>query len=392
MSNTHKFSSIVGLSDEVRIPRLGRIRLGHINHNTLTNKTYPQEDPHFLVPAEVAEVYGNNPTELDIMFPVNDRSIVFPQALEYYGASKRLLCTGNGKEAKRWSQEALNYTSCDCPCPLYNNGCSERAHLMVILPKVKNQGGVYQIDTGSIQSITAINSTLNILAPEKDPDNGILGYFAMVPMKLRRVKRDIYPNGHHKTSYPLQISLVANSEEIEQLRARKGEILAKTRCWVVEEAEQLNPTNDTEAPITIDDQPLDQASPPMPQQAASKNSQDPPSTISPQVTQEPSTESRPADSLSPITSTPSDVSTSQEQSPPLSIPKAVPLDLTITQPQMNLILQHTRKIAIPDEEVERRISRLTKKEASSLITQLTKKNFRFFEQHESSSVQVAVSA
>lgn len=392
MFNSRKYSSIVGLSDTVRIPRLGRIRLGHLNHNTLTQKTYPQEDAYFHVPPEVAEVYGHAPTELDIMFPVNDRAVIFPQALEYYGGSKRLLCTGNGKEARRWNQEKLDYLPCACPCPFYENGCSERGHLMVILPKVKNQGGVYQIDTGSIQSITAVNSTLNILAPEKEPDNGLLGYFAMTPMKLRRVTRDIYPDGKHKISYPLQISLTADDADIERLRARKDDVLAKTRCWIVEEPEQLNPATDTGAPVTIDDQPIgSDAGPPQHQQEGTADQAPPPSA---QVLTDPDQPATPPPASSstisqspPVPVTPSPAAPAE---PPTGNGK--PLNMMITRPQIDRILSHTQTVNLPDEVVRERIKDLSKRDASDLITKLARQDFQFFERSERTSTRVPLSA
>ena len=249
-----KFVSITGLSDIRRIPRLGRIRLGHINHNTQTEKNYPMEDPFFHVPAEVAKVYGEQPTELNIMFPVNDRSVVFPQAYEYYGNARRLLCKGDGTDAIRWDSQKLSMVATPCPCDLLGNGCKQRAHLQVLLPRVKSTG-IYQIDTSSENSIIAINSYLDMLAPLDHPEHGILGYFAMVPLKLRRVERDIYPNGIHRKTYPLELELDATEEEIESLRARKDAMLAKTRRWVVQLPEELNPEDDRDAIVTINDAP-----------------------------------------------------------------------------------------------------------------------------------------
>jgi hypothetical protein len=444
-TSARKFVTIPGFSDNVRIPRLGRIRLGHMNHNTMSGKTNPEEDPYFLVPPEVAEVYGERPTELDIMFPVNDRAVIFPQAYEMYGSSRRLLCSGNGKEAMRWNKEALDYVSCACPCDFYGKECGERAHLMVMLPKVKNQGGVYQIDTGSINSMLAINSTLNILAPLENPDNGLLGYFAMVPMKLRRVPRDIYPNGIHRKSYPLQLSLNANDEEIQELRKRKEEILAKTRCWVVEEPEQVNPEVDPGAIVTIDNKPLNQMADPafatglpmvtLDAPAAPTGSQDHPAQAgtvalevpipipsSPTATTGPTTVTSPAHpspipatASLPMATTPSSKATpaqaamatatsagaqapapvvqaTRPATPPTAPQPVAPLNMTRTKAQLDRILGKTRAIKIPDEVVHEKTAALTKKQASELITQLDRRDFSFFEKTEVTSVRVPLSA
>jgi len=443
-----KFVTISGLSDEVRIPRLGRIRLGHINVNNASGSTYPIEDPFFHVPPEVQEVYGEHPTELDIMFPVNDRGVVFPQAYEYYGSARRLLCTGNGKEAMRWNKDALVSQPCSCPCDLLGKGCKQRGHLMVMLPKVKNQGGVYQVDTGSINAIIAINSTLNILAPEDNPDSGMLGYFAMVPMKLRRVARDIYPNGMHKKSYPLQLSLNANEDEIKDLRARREEILAKTRCWVVEQPEQTNPEDDPGMIITIDDKPLERASATadtpvlsvqtsLARESTQQTSEQMPET-SPtpantplealQAADQPTpTHSEPkAEIAHPANAQPQPTAQAPKSSTPLAdqaflppnrptlslgtaahapaqgpptrtaVPTAresvTPLSMTLTRPQQDRILAKTREIKIPDDIVRQKTASLTKKEASGLIDRLDRGDFSFFEKREVKAVPLPQSA
>lgn len=447
-TTARKFVTISGLSDEVRIPRLGRIRLGHINVNNASGSTYPIEDPFFHVPPEVQEVYGEHPTELDIMFPVNDRGVVFPQAYEYYGSARRLLCTGNGKEAMRWNKEALVSQPCGCPCDLLGKGCKQRGHLMVMLPKVKNQGGVYQVDTGSINAIIAINSTLNILAPEDNPDSGMLGYFAMVPMKLRRVARDIYPNGMHKKSYPLQLSLNANEDEIKDLRARREEILAKTRCWVVEQPEQTNPEDDPGMIITIDDKPLERAnatadtpvlsvqtslarestqqtsdqmpetSPtpantplealqaadrPTPTHSEPKAEIAHPANAQPQPTAQAPKSSTPlADqafprpgrpTLSPSVEAPTPAQGQPTRTPvPTARESVTPLSMTLTRPQQDRILAKTRGIKIPDDIVRQKTARLTKKEASGLIDRLDRGDFSFFEKREVKAVPLPQSA
>lgn len=398
-----KFVSISGLSAIRRIPRLGRIRLGHLNHNTQTEKNYPMEDPFFHVPTEVAKVYGEQPTELDILFPVNDRSTIFPQAYEYYGSARRLLCKGDGTEAIRWDTHKLSMVPTGCPCELLGSGCKQRAHLQVLLPRVKSTG-IYQIDTSSENSIIAINSYLDMLAPLDQPEHGILGYFAMVPLKLRRVPRDIYPNGMHRKTYPLELELDATEEEIAWLRERKADILAKTRRWVVALPEELNPEDDREATVTIDDAP---AGPPAEAQPA-------PAEIPPERSQPTATvpvagttgesnagsaTSAPAPVSSPVVSTPPALTP-----PPATIPAAAdaaptrkpasvtPLLGTMTDPQLHRILSRTRSVQIPDEIVRQRTASFTKSQASELITKVDTGDFSFFDRRNVKSVPLPATA
>ena len=63
--------SIKGLSETRRLPRLGKIRLGEKVEGK-GGKEYPKATDHFVVPEEVAAVYGNEPKRLNIMFPLNE--------------------------------------------------------------------------------------------------------------------------------------------------------------------------------------------------------------------------------------------------------------------------------------------------------------------------------
>lgn len=196
-----KFTEIKGerqLSSRRRLPRLGKIRLGkkvkrksydaskcrHEKGQDCLYCTYPTETPYFVIPPEVSRIYPGEPTELDIMLPLNDRAQIFPQAYEYYGASKGLKCTGDGETAIRYNEETRTMEERECPCEfLEQKKCTQRAHLYFILPKV-NLGGVYQMDTSSSNSIIDINSSLDYIA-------ALVGRFVMVPLVLKRVPREI---------------------------------------------------------------------------------------------------------------------------------------------------------------------------------------------------------
>lgn len=198
------------ISTARRLPRLGKIRLGLKKVSAKSGKEYPTETPYFVVPHEVAAVYGNAPRELDVMFPVNDEEIVFPQQLEYYGSSRGLKCRGN-KEIAVERDENGAWKERSCPCDRLEKGeCSERGHLLVMLPKV-SVGGLYQIDTGSYHSIVDVNSGIDYV-------KALVGRIAMVPLKLRRVARDTHAEGGKQTHYTLQLTLDANVEGINKLR------------------------------------------------------------------------------------------------------------------------------------------------------------------------------
>ena len=236
-----QFTRIRDLSDRRRMPRLGKIRLGVKVVNALKKTEYPKETEYFVVPPEVEKVYGKCPRELDVMFPVNDIDRVFPQAYKWYGESRGLKCIGNGEVAMHLNEKNQTMEERDCPCPLLDSGCSKRAHLLVILPLV-NMGGVYQIDTISYHSIVDVNSGIDFVG-------ALLGRFAMVPLKLKRVPRDTFGNGQRQTHYTLQLTADMDVHALNHLRQNTTKVLLSTRNIILDSPEDINPVLDPGAII-----------------------------------------------------------------------------------------------------------------------------------------------
>ncbi len=242
---TQKITKIQGISDRRRLPRLGKIRLGVKVVNPKTGNEYPKEVDYFVCPTEVEKVYGPKPKELDVMFPVNDIDVIFPQAYKWYGDQKGLKCIGNGQIAYRLDEQSGEMVERECPCELLGNGCSLRGHLFVILPKV-NMGGVYQIDISSYNSVVDINSGLEYV-------EFLIGRFAMVPLKLRRVPREIPYEGQKRLHYPLQIVFEGDINLINQLREDNKRIILATESIALPAPEDTNPKFDDEATIVVED-------------------------------------------------------------------------------------------------------------------------------------------
>lgn len=177
--------SIIGLSEKLRLPRKGKIRLGE-KKLSKKGKEYPSALDYFVVPEEVKEVYPGKPRKLGIMFPMENRDDFFPQWYKRYGSSKGLICKGDGKTATEIPEGTglvkdgkvvdekgdpvdlnnLQMKEIDCEgkeCPYYQEReCKQVGNLQVILPKVKGLG-VYQIDTSSYNSILNINSGIKLI-------------------------------------------------------------------------------------------------------------------------------------------------------------------------------------------------------------------------------------
>ncbi len=213
----NNYTRIKGISERRRLPRLGKIRLG-VKGVSQTGKSYPIEKDHFIVPQEVADVYGAAPKELDVMFPVDDPEVVFPQRLVWFGQSKGAKCMGDGERASRLNETTGEWVERACPCEfLKSKQCQQRAHLLVILPQV-TMGGIYQIDCSSYHSIVDLNSGIDYVS-------ALVGRISMVPLKLCRVPRETHGSGRKEIHYPLQIRLDANLALLNVLRANSGKIL-----------------------------------------------------------------------------------------------------------------------------------------------------------------------
>jgi len=241
-----------GFSEHRRIPRLGKIRLGLKVQKTKTDGSvveYPTETKYFVVPPEVQDIYGEQPTELDVMLPSDRAEDVFPQSLSWFGRSKGLKCKGDMETAERLNEQTGAWEKRTCPCEHYKSDenpkgeCTENGILITILPKV-NMGGTYQIRTGSYHSVVDINSGLDYV-------RALIGRISMVPLKLRRVARDTHADGKKQTHYTLSLVMDANIDGVNQLRQDTSRILASAQL-LLDAPEEENPKLDQADVIELD--------------------------------------------------------------------------------------------------------------------------------------------
>jgi hypothetical protein len=194
---------IEGLSDLVRIPRLGKIHLGvKVKSKEKKDVQYPKATDYFVAPDEVKEVYGEKPTELQIMFPVEEPEIFAQQWLRAYSLTQGLVCIGSGVEARRkidvatgaiadhetkqWEWREITCNPQECP-EYETKRCRRVMNLQFLLPEVPGLG-VYQIDTSSFYSIVNINSMIKML-------KGMLGRCSMIPLTLALGPIEVSPPG-----------------------------------------------------------------------------------------------------------------------------------------------------------------------------------------------------
>lgn len=243
------FTTIKNLSQVRRFPRLGKIRLGVKAKSKKTGREYPTETEYFVVPPEVAEVFGEKPTELEILLPKENVEDVFPQAYKFYGSQRGVKCIGNGEVARRLVDEKKRtYEEIKCPCELLDQKkCARRASLMFILPKV-SMGGIYQIDTTSFNSIVDINSGIDYVRL-------LIGRVAMVPLKLKRVARQTHYEGHAATHYTLVLHFDGDANSINALMNNTKRVLESVEQLALEAPEDINPELDNGATVEVDDVP-----------------------------------------------------------------------------------------------------------------------------------------
>ena len=234
--------SIKGVSEIVRLPRLGKIRLG-IREDAGEGSGYPLPTDYFVCPEEVRKVFGEKPRELRIMFPTEDSEQWASQHLKYYSESGDLVCCGDGETAiacvdSRTGEMATGDSAdtrlreINClpeMCVHYQQRqCRRVMNLQFLLPDCPGFG-VYQIDTSSYYSIVDINSMLKTI-------RGICQRISMIPLSLRLVLKTVHPAGEWKETYVLKLSTPYSLIEM-QARARipPGRVL-------------LVPPTDSEAP------------------------------------------------------------------------------------------------------------------------------------------------
>lgn len=184
---------IKDLSDTVRLPRLGKIHLGIRD----PERGYPTKTEYFVLPkdhpdyAAIVKIFGDKPKELHVVIPVEDEEVWATQYYKAYTRTHGLVCKGDGDNAIRMvdvntktfpdkdtaTMAMLDMTCAGKECSEYKaKKCQETMNLRFMLPEIPGLG-VWQIDTGSINSILNINSCAKMI-------KNAYGRISMIPLKL----------------------------------------------------------------------------------------------------------------------------------------------------------------------------------------------------------------
>ena len=229
---------IVGLTDRPpMMPRLGKIHLGKMVKHENGNE-YPRATPHFVFETDHAEelrrqraqqlvaIYGEAPTELPIVLPADSEDIVADTNYKAYGATRSLVCKGDGITARRLvdpsdlvsdndgrpyapiagpnAQNTQWVSGLRCPgeeCEYYGRtkgaGCNRMMNLQVMLPDAPGVG-TYQIDSTSLHSILNIYSGMTLV-------RSLFGRVSGIPLSLSLEPREVAPDGRRKTVHVLHL-------------------------------------------------------------------------------------------------------------------------------------------------------------------------------------------
>lgn len=210
---------IKGLSETRRLPRIGKIHLG-VRVKEKGKAEYPRATQYFVFDPEhpkykeLVETFGEKPTELRILIPVEDEERFASQYYKLYSRTRGLVCKGDGETCVRMvdkdtgalanrnskNVEMRDMTCQGRDCPDYGpRGCGEVMNLQFLLPEVSGFG-VWQIDTGSVNSILNINSALELI-------RSVYGRVSMVPLILALEPKEVTnpDDGKKKTVRVLNI-------------------------------------------------------------------------------------------------------------------------------------------------------------------------------------------
>src|SRR3990167_4693089 len=96
---------VAGLTDRVRLPRLGKIHLG-VKKTSQRGTEYPSATDYFVTPQVVQDIYGEKPRELDVVFPTDEIGRVAGVSWKNYSSARGKVCWGDGEHAVRLVDEA----------------------------------------------------------------------------------------------------------------------------------------------------------------------------------------------------------------------------------------------------------------------------------------------
>ena len=238
---------IKDLSETVRLPRLGKIRLGikvkKIRQSDGKEIEYPEKTDYFVFPEGCADrdklvgIFGEKPKQLRIMIPVEDEEKWAEQYYRAYHLTRGLVCKGDGEVAMRQidvktgdlpGRDTQTVAMKEMPCagrecPDYKaKKCHETLNLRFLIPEVPGLG-VWEIDTKSINAILNINSAAQII-------RRAFGRVSMIPLILsvEPAKAKNPEDGKQQTIYVLNLRTDVTLAQLADVAREQAKTLMLT--------------------------------------------------------------------------------------------------------------------------------------------------------------------
>ncbi|MDD8013907.1 MAG: hypothetical protein PHX05_10550 [Acidobacteriota bacterium] len=203
---------IQGFNESLRPDRLGKIRLGmKVPSEKDPSKSYPRATPYFVVPPEVAQLYGEKPTEIcPVWLPSDNLDDFISHHYEYWTQTNSLVCRGDGVKAMakldietgafadrttaNWVRREMNCGGEECEY-YRQKKCRAMMHFDFLLPEVPGIG-VWTLTTGSWNGarniLSSIKALQNMCRMFKD------GHIAGIPLTLALAPQEVTPPGAAK--------------------------------------------------------------------------------------------------------------------------------------------------------------------------------------------------
>ena len=217
------------LTDRPRLPRLGKVHLG-VKKLSQRGNEYPSATDYLVCPPSIQSVYGEKPRELDIVLPSDDVAQVAGVAWKSYSATRGKVCTSDGEHAARLidvdrlprgtdatqdeydaalvSKDSKNVEWRKIPCPAHDcvfakkGVCKPVMNLLFMVPKAPGIG-VFQLDTGSINSIRDIRGGIELVRKLSG------GRLAGIPLKLRLEPMEVISPEDQKKKVVFTLKLIS---------------------------------------------------------------------------------------------------------------------------------------------------------------------------------------
>lgn len=221
-----------------KYPRIAKIRLGEKKISKGSGKEYPSALDHFsFVDAPwISEIYPHPCRRLAIMLPSEDFDYFFPQRLAAYRQSGLFCACDDGEFASRsrlepgkdpqgeafLKESKLDFevgTRYEIPCPYQDCGyyqkkeCKRNGRFLFMLLEVQKVG-LYEITTGSWNSIANINDYLEFL-------QSTVGRVSGIPLDLIIGPQEVHPDGKKKVVQTLRIEFVGTWQDLYKYKRKQ---------------------------------------------------------------------------------------------------------------------------------------------------------------------------